>query len=165
MLFIIALLKIRTPKEKITMAADSVIGRFNYFLTGEGADGICIVDNLPEKAQWNYLSEKFQNGLSLPEEARFVPLERIQLFGATCINASHVNSAMDIILGAFRYSINNPKNRDAASLMMKKVASMMWGRGEHLREYGFILRPKEIQKPYYKAEYETLVAHLNSLIS
>lgn len=157
----------KSSEEKITMAANNVIGRFNYFLSRQNEDGICIIDNLPENGQWNYLAEKFQEGLYIQEENRTVPLERIQFFGATCINAAHVNSAMDIILGAFRYCINNPRNPDAASAMMRNVASMMWGREDgdtrYLRDYGFILRPITVKAPAYQKEYDLLIEHIASL--
>ena len=159
------------PSEQVMMAADYVIGRFNYFLRLKSDTGICIVDNLPTKIQFRYLSDKFQSGLSFPGAKGPVSLDNIQLFGATCINASHVNSAMDIILGAFRYSINNPQNADAASTMMKKVVSMMWNHEAYgkilYNGYGFIPRPplNKIGEKAYKKEYEQLIKHIESLVN
>ena len=165
------IIKRRDPNESVIWAADYVIGRFNYFLQKNNENGICIVDNLPVKKQFKYLSEKFQFGLDLPDEDRKVLLDKIHFFGATCINASHINSAMDIVLGAFRYCINNPKNPDAASVMMKKVVSMMWHRKidgvPNYEGYGFICKPSRdrISCRRYKIEYDQLVAHIKSLLN
>src|SRR5262249_27245467 len=76
--------------QQVQWAADYVIGRFNYYLSTVNDTGICAVDNLPVKAQFRYLSDKFSKGLSLPDGNR-VPLDRIRLLSATCSNASHLS--------------------------------------------------------------------------
>jgi hypothetical protein len=70
------------------------------------------MDRLPKGSEFDYLSEKFTKGLSLPRgEAQ--ALDRIVMFSSTCINASHVSSVMDIVLGTWRYCINQPKTTAA----------------------------------------------------
>jgi hypothetical protein len=157
------------PSQYILWAADYVIGRFNYYLENEVDDiGLCIIDNLPTAVQYKYLSDKFMIGLSVKD--KIVPLSRIKSFSSTCIGASHVNSAMDIVLGSFRYCINNPKNKDIARHMMKNVVSLMWHTRDkdniYLEGKGMILRPdlKELKYPL-KKEYEDLINWINELIS
>jgi hypothetical protein len=88
-----------------------------------------------------------------------VRLNRVKLFTATCINGSHASSAMDIVLGTFRYCINQPKNIAAAKKMMANVTRLIWheqdGENIHAMERGLIFRPKlpNISVPAYKAEY------------
>lgn len=161
-------IKNQKPSQYILWAADYVIGRFNYFLESVANDtGLCIIDNLPEDVQYKYLSDKFLKGLLLKD--RNVPLSRIKSFSSTCIGASHANSAMDIVLGSFRYCINNPKNKDAACQMMKNVVSLMWHEKEgdtiHVYGKGMILRPElsELKSPL-KEEYECLINWINELI-
>jgi hypothetical protein len=155
--------------QQLQWAADYVIGRFNKYLTLIGDDGICIVDNLPNRCEFRYLSKKFAHGLTL-DTGVHVPLDRIKLFASTCLGASHANSVMDIVLGAFRYCINNPRNPDAAREMFGSVAGMIWGDkvDEHVvvRGRGLILRPKiaDIRHEPYRREYDDLIGHLGNLL-
>ncbi len=155
--------------QQVQWAADYVIGRFNQYLDAENEDGICIVDNLPNRAEFRYLSQKFAHGLTL-DTGTNISLDRIKLFASTCVGASHANSVMDIVLGAFRYCINNPRNPEAAREMFGSVASMMWGRRHRdtiqVRGRGLILRPEiaNIRSEPYRREYEALIEHLGNLL-
>src|SRR5438876_5543885 len=40
--------------QQLQWAADYVIGRFNLYLDEVGDDGICIVDNLPNRSEFRY---------------------------------------------------------------------------------------------------------------
>jgi hypothetical protein len=151
----------------VKFGANSVIGRFNYFLTQENDHGICVVDRLPNATEYKYLSEKFSEGLDIQGQKK-VQLDRIHLFASTCDNASHASSAMDITLGAFRYCINATKKTDAASSMMRKVANMLWhireGKKIHASGRGLILSPQVVKVAQYKQEYTDLLAHINNLM-
>ncbi len=156
-------------EQQVQWAADYVIGRFNYYLSTINDTGICAVDNLPVRAQFRYLSDKFSLGLSLPDGSR-TRLDRIRLLSATCANASHLSSAMDIVLGAFRYCLNNPRNQDAASEMMKSVVELMWHekRGDDIFAVGkgLIVRPEleNIRKQTYRRDYDEMFTHINRLL-
>jgi hypothetical protein len=101
---------------------------------------------LLEHHEYQYLIDKFTNGLTFTDR-EYVVLDRINIFGATCINASNIFSAKDIVIGSFRYCINNPKNIDAAKEMMSDLANIPWykkiGLNIFVREFGVVLRPKE----------------------
>jgi hypothetical protein len=160
----------RTQDELISWGANTVIGKFNHYLDEQGDYGICVVDKLPINADHRYLSNKFSFGLELPGGER-VSLTRIKLLASTCINASHASSAMDIVLGSFRYCINNPANLDAAKEMMVNVTRLIWHvrDGDNIRamERGLIFRPKleNILVAEYRREYNALLEHINSLIA
>lgn len=156
------------PDRKYLWPAAHVFGRFNHYLNIEVNDiGMVFVDTLPVKSQNTFLSDCFTKGLSIKGESN-VSLDKIRFFGTTCVNASNFASAIDIVLGAFRYCINEPKNSSAASSMIKQVALMMWhnqvGEKKMLRERGLILRPKTIKVASYQAEYDKLIEHLETLI-
>lgn len=164
------IIKNQDPDQHILWAADSVIGRFHKYLDNvAGDDGIVVVDNLPVKGQFQYLSDKFGRGLHLPDGTDKA-LSRIKLFAASCVGASHANSAMDIVLGSFRYCINNPKNLDAAKDMMGAVMTLMWhdriGDDLYIVNRGLIPRPRiqDIQVDTYKEEYKRLFDQINELI-
>lgn len=155
--------------QQLMWSADYVIGRYNRYLDEVQDDGICILDNLPVQVQFRYLSDKFTRGLSLSND-HTLELNKIKLFAATCLNASHANSAMDIVLGSFRYCVNNPRNIDAARTMMRKVARLMWHKkiGDKLEfgDMGLITRPKfkDITHKPYRDEYDYLYKQLRALI-
>jgi len=164
------IIKNQAIEQQCYWAADYVFGRFNTFLHDEANDyGICIVDNLPTRTQFQYFAEKFNTGLRLPS-GKCVRLSSIKMFGASCIGACHANSAMDIALGAFRYCINNPRNPDAARTMMGKVMDLLWHerQGDKILclDKGLSIRPKlnKIVVAEYKKKYKKLFEHINSMI-
>src|SRR5690606_39175220 len=152
----------------VEWGANHVIGKFNYFLNVEDSHGIVAMDRLPDGVEFGYLSQKFAEGLSFPDDQP-VKLDRITLFSSTCINASHLSSAMDIILGSWRYCINSPQNVEAAKSMMADITRLIWCRREgdtlHAAEKGLVLRPKEIRAAQYKADYESLMRIIYELIA
>lgn len=163
-----AIAKNTPQKELISWGADHVIGKFNYYLSQNLSHGLVVVDRLPGAAEFSYLSTKFTQGLKIKDEGT-VPLDRIKLFASSCSNASHLSSAMDIVLGSFRYCINQPKNIEAAKTMMANVTRLIWHRRDgdtiHALELGLVFRPRNIKIAEYKAEYENLIAQINSLIA
>lgn len=161
------IIKNQAESERIWGGANYVIGRFNFFLRDKEDNGICLLDNFETSSQYKYIAEKFQRGLVTPWGDR--RLDRIQLLGTTCVNASHANSAMDIVLGSFRFCINNPKNIDAASDMMPQLVKMLWTTkiGSRVKYTGFILRPElskvETDYKFVKKDYDELLNHIDSL--
>jgi hypothetical protein len=108
----------------ISWGANSVFCAFERFLEEEDAIGISVVDRLPFRGDFRYLQEKFQIGLTFPWGGNR-RLERIQLYGFSCIGTSHACSAIDIILGAFRYCVNKRDRFQAARNMLPSIISMM----------------------------------------
>ena len=163
------IIKHADPDDQVLFATNTVIRQFNKYLRDVvHDDGICVVDVLPVKHSWKYLSEKFTLGLAYEE--RYVPVERIKMFCASCNNASHASSAMDIVLGTFRYCINDPANPQAASEMMANVVDLMWHErdGDTILAYerGLVMRPlvHKIKVDAYRNEYEHLIDHINELL-
>lgn len=158
------------PAKQALRAADYVIGRFNLFLHDVDDFGICLVDNLPQHKEFQYFKEKFTRGLVFPNN-KTEKLDRIILYGSTCLGASHASSAVDIVLGSFRYCLNEPKNTSAAQQMIRDIISLMWyskkGKNVNIIDKGLILRPrlKDIRNSDYKQEYLNLIDHLKQLLN
>jgi hypothetical protein len=163
-----AIAKNTAQPELISNGANHVIGKFNIFLHEKADYGLVAVDRLPGAAEYSYLSDKFTKGLTFSDAAP-VALDRILLFSSTCTNASHLSSAMDIVLGSFRYCINDPSNVGAAKAMMWNVTKLLWcvreGTTIYAFERGLIMRPKEIKVKAYQTEYDALIRHINALIA
>jgi len=157
--------------EQIHKAADYVIGRFHMLLNSLDSDGICLMDNLPDRSELSYMKGKFQNGLTLRSNET-ISLNRIKIFGSTCVGASHANSAVDIVLGSFRYCINQPRNVQAAQQMLENVVSLMWsGRSADntisIGDRGLIVRPRleYIRSRRFREEYDELLLRLNEILN
>jgi len=164
-----AIAKGKDPALLVRWGADHVIGKFQYFLVQSDSHGIVAVDRLPNGNEFTFLTDKFSFGLTFHDGDEPVPLDRIRLFASTCINASYASSAMDIVLGSFRYCINNPFNELAARQMMKKLSQLIWctrtGDNMFPFEMGLIFRPKNVNHEPYKKEYDGLLAHINELMA
>ena len=162
-----AIAKKRPIEEVIAWGASHVIGKFNFFLNTVAADGVVVLDRLPQASEYSLLTDKFTKGLTFPD-GQHVVLDRIRLFASSCSNASHASSAMDIVLGSFRYCINQPKNVPAARKMMSNITKLIWceRNGDDLYpfERGLIFRPKDIKVERYRKEYDDLLAWINELL-
>jgi len=155
------------PEGAVVFGLNTVLWRFNKFLEQNHDWGVVLTDTLPVVSAKSFYQQKFKRGLVLGDKA--VTLRNIRLFGSTCIGASHLASAIDIVLGAFRYCISSPRNREAAGTMMVNVVDLMWGEveGDNLRvlDKGLVLRPKldAIRHPVYRAKYDDLLRNLAEL--
>lgn len=151
----------------VEWGANQVIGKFNCYLHQNGGEGVVVVDRLPSAAEYRLLTDRFTRGLTFAEDPP-VALDRIRLFSSSCSNASHASSAMDIVLGAFRYCINQPRNLPAARSMMARLVKLIWceQRGEALypMERGLVFRPKTVSRLDYKTQYDDLLAWINELL-
>lgn len=160
------IIKNQNFQEHVEKAADYVIGRYNKYLNDTDNYGICIMDNLPNGAEFNYIKTKFAKGLQLDsgDEKR---LDRINLYASTRVGASHAASAIDIVLGSFRYAINNPCNETVAKKLMKDVMELMWGWDGNINNVkgkGLIIRPKRVKVKAYQKDYDKLLEFIEKLL-
>jgi hypothetical protein len=160
-----ALARRQSQETLITYGGNEVLAAFNAWLQRQQSHGIVAVDRFSSAAEYRYLIDKFCSGLQLPG-GQTLPLDRIKLFTSTCCNASHASSAMDIVLGAFRYCINQPRNLEAARVMMAQVVRLLWhtGHGNRLVVHGLMRRPREVRVAAYQAEYDWLLEWINGLL-
>lgn len=163
-------------KEKRTeFAINSVLKPFGErFLVDNDDVGVVIIDRVPdESGAYSVLKSRFQAGLEMPDgPAR--KLSRILMYATTCDGASHVSSAVDIVLGAFRFVVNSESRSGASEVpqrLLNNIVGMFYtsgeGAGKTARNYGLIVRPvmSEIRHQPYKVEYEDLLKYLSSLIA
>lgn len=157
----------RTQKQAdlVSWGADCVFEAFQRFLEEVDAYGLVAVDRLPMKSDYRYLVEKFQQGLNYGKAHKH--LDRICAFTSTCVGASHVSSVIDVVLGSFRFCVNERDNTKAPREMFPEVVRLMWnkevdGKMKVLGR-GLILRPIEVKAPLIKKEYDQLLDHLSAL--
>lgn len=158
----------RTREELIGFGLNTILHMFGVkFLGDQGDDGIVIVDRLPMGQDYGFLRDKFTKGLTISTNGTTVNLPRIKLYASTCDGASHASSAVDIVLGAFRYCVNQTGSSTIPQTLFPSIARIIWGKrvGDTLfvRDYGLALRPKAIASEAYQAEYDALTHRLVQL--
>jgi len=151
----------------IEWGMNTVISQFHQYLAQRDTHGIVTVDRLTNHSEYQLLAKRFTTGLEL-QKATTLRLERVHLFSATCNNASHASSALDIVLGAFRYCINDTRGTAAAKEMMNTVVPLLWHErdGDNILalERGLVFRPKAVRVPAYQKAYDDLLDHINTLL-
>ena len=116
------------------------------------------------------LTSKFRDGLEMDHTGDKFILDRVVLYATTCDGASHLSSAVDIVLGCFSWIVNSCGHSTPDATQRRifiKIANMMYGKrdGEtvRMRDYGLILRPETIRVQAYQDEYDGLVECLTEL--
>lgn len=155
------------PHLRMSYALNALIAHYDMrYLAEKSARGVVSIDRLDESFGYNYLRSRFQSPLELPD-GRSPSLDRVLHYSMTCDGASHLSSVVDIAIGAVRYCVNSAggKGRDSvAQKMFPAVARLMWHKmhGEVMKigGRGFLTYPKEVKAPYYRRQYDSLIAAL-----
>lgn len=151
----------------VQYGANTLLGKFNEFCGQAGVGpGIAMFDRMPVGNEFAFYREKFSRGLTFPNRAN-VRLENVISYASTCDGASNLSSVMDIVLGAFRYCVNEPERDVAGRQLLPQVTRLMWrGEGDNpLRERGLVMRPQNVRVDEHRAHYEALRVRLNGLLA
>lgn len=146
---------------RMNYALNTLVYAYHDLLNHENTTGVMLIDR--DNDRYDHLESLFQNGLDF-EGRKFRVDQRIRMFGMTNDNASHLSSATDVSLGAFRYCVNTAGGwgSDAvARAMFPPLAEMMWGVEndtgiKHVRGYGYQPRPIDVRVPSYLERYTAL---------
>lgn len=154
---------------RVSYGVNTVLASYHKFLRRKRDVGMVLVDRLPFGKGYAFLREKFTEGSRFPDGSDSMRLsDRMLAFGATSDGASHFSSAVDIVLGSFRFCVNQRGKTEVSKKLMEKVAPMIWHRRSgdvaYLRDYGLMLRPQTIRVPHYQQKYDDLVEHLTALV-
>jgi hypothetical protein len=156
-------------KNLVQFGANTMLGNFNEFLgTDRDTYGLALFDRIPIDHPYPYLKEKFQVGMTFDDGRPSKRFDRIMGLASTTDGASHLTSVCDILVGSWRYCVNEPEMDIAGKAMFPKLMDVMWKRkvGGKLcvKDFGLILRPQDVQKEEYKKEYEALRKRLQGFL-
>ena len=146
-------------------ALNTLLWGFHRLLRLEDEHGLAILDQL--RPQERYIVSRLNSeGLEMID-GRMVPLPRLSGIATAHVEWSHCLSACDVLLGAFRYCVNKPEH-DASREMFPRVIPLLWHRADatgrrFVRDYGLILRPKDVRAARISRRYEWLVSALQRL--
>lgn len=154
--------------DRVQFGANTILGKFNTFLRGQSSYGFAVMDRMPVNTPYEYLKEKFQIGMTFPNKPP-ARLDRILGLSHGADGTCHLCSVCDILLGSFRYCVNEPDNEDAGKVMFPTLIEMMWkglqdGR-PIVREFGLCFRPIDVGAPKFKDEYDSLETRLRGYLN
>ncbi|WP_434619652.1 hypothetical protein [Tabrizicola sp. M-4] len=147
----------------VEFGANILLAKFNQFLGENKATGWANFDRLNTEKPYAYLQAKFENRQST--EDSHIRLERVLGYSFTCDGASHHSSVADIIIGGFRYVMNEPERDVAGRAIVQAIGPIFWGKQNSegvtfIGERGLVLRPKNLSAPSYQADYAEVKARL-----
>jgi hypothetical protein len=158
---------LRTQDESayMSMAINAMTSVYHQFLTAHDEQGSLLVDRVDKRRkseidEFTEHARRFQTGLVM-EGYEYPVNDRVLLFGMTSNNASHLSSAADIALGAFRYCVNaltrhaDAKLEIARQLMPRVDALFRWRSLDGVR-LGYSPYPKTFKFPGPEAKYDSL---------
>ena len=156
---------IADQRTRIPYALNTVSWAYHRLLERDQASGAMMIDR--DDDQHVHLASMFQNGISVGSRTARLD-DRIKFFGMSSNNASHLSSAVDVTLGAFRYCVNTAGgdgNEVVARDIFPPLAKLLWsiGNGENRRigGYGYHARPESVRAPSYAEKYSELAATLS----
>jgi hypothetical protein len=163
-----ALARNQPHEDLVLFGANTLLGKFDEFLEEQDDCGIVLMDRIPVEHPYRYLREKFQIGLTFPN-GNTRRLERVIGFGSTTDGASHLASIADVLIGSFRYCVNEEERDIAGRAMFPDLVRLMWKRRlngrNFVQDYGLVIRPQNVRHEPHKTEYEALIDRLQGYLN
>jgi hypothetical protein len=107
-----------------TYGINIVCANFDRYLDDVGSVGIVLVDRFDDALLAEHLREKFSVGLTFSGTTTTRKLDRVLAFHQAFIGTSHFASVIDIVLGAFRFAVNN-RNDPTKAMVVKELLTLV----------------------------------------
>lgn len=149
----------------IEQAINTLTMAYWEFLGDVDDQGVMLIDRVDSARghdAFRDFTRRFTEGLDISGRVRPVN-DRILLFGMTNNNSSHLSSAVDICIGAFRTCVNasSQSSRDeAARIYWPLIDPLIWRRDGRRSAGGYRPRPVDVRAPAVRRIYERLEADL-----
>ena len=146
--------------DRLKFGINTLLLKFDQFLRehGEEAGTVCF-DQTTDFKQVKYFSEVFQEGM--PFQGKRKKLKYVISIEQTSSGVSHLASVTDVIVGAFRFIMNEPDKDKVGSILLKELVQLMWGQTDingtkNLRDRGLCIRLLKISHQGHQADIEAL---------
>jgi hypothetical protein len=116
----------RDYNTRMNYALNTLVEAYVDLLARDSATGVFLLDR--DNGRYDHLEHLFQHGLQYQGGGTRRLEGHIKLFGMTNDNASHLSSAADVALGAFRYCVNTVRGRgrdEVARQMFPPLANLL----------------------------------------
>ena len=140
---------------------------FDCFLQRRDDHGLVLIDTFTDEQLRAILQEKFHVGLrGLPFSDPY-RLNRILGIHLACIGSSNFCSLVDIVVGSFRYILNERRNQQreqVVSILLNQLNPLFIRQPEDgtIDEISMFFSPKTVKHPPYFTEYVALHRFLSS---
>jgi len=146
------------------MTSRTVFRRFNDLCAENKEAGLVLADRWPCENGFQFL-EACQHGKITYSSGESVSLPWIHGYAQVSDNSTTLMCVSDVLLGAFRYCINNRDKDIVNRTLMPKVANLLWHdtnqEGQRvIWNKGLSTSPRNITSPTYKKEYDSLTDHI-----
>ncbi len=157
--------------KRLKFGINTLLMKFDQFLRENGnAPGVVKFDRTTDFKQEQYFKEIFETGILFHLSQKTYQLGNIVSIDNTLNGTSHLASLTDIVVGSFRFVINEP-NKDLVGVkLLQMLSNILWGIKDEkgvllVRERGFCIRPKNIAVADYEADISALTTRLNEYAS
>lgn len=160
-----AIAKGQRHENRLKFGTNTLLIKFDQFLREQGnLAGVALFDHTNDYKQSHYLRETFELGLPFPNSPR-KKLKNIVKIETTSVGHSHLNSVTDIVVGSFRFVVNEPDKDMVGAILLKSLAKIMWGKRDakgilHVRDRGLCIRPNNIKLEGYQADIAAFVERI-----
>ncbi len=161
-----AIAKGKPHEDRLKFALNTLLIKFDQFLKESGSiPGSAHFDHTEDYNQNKFLREISELGVQNEAGTR-KKLDRVISVGTTQNGMSHLNSVTDIVVGSFRWVINEPEKNKVGAKLLAQLSGLLWGKMNdkgvlNVRERGLVVRPKTIKSQKYKADINAFLASLN----
>ncbi len=152
-------------ENRLKYGVNTLLIKFDQFLRESGnLPGTATFDRTEDYPQAAHLREISESGVNL-ENGSKRNLEYVVSLGTTQNGMSHLNSVTDIVVGSFRWVINEPDKDKVGAKLLAQLSNLLWGaindKGELVvQERGLVIRPKVIRSQKYKADIDAFIERL-----
>lgn len=144
-------------------AINTICFHFDCYLGRPNSHGLVLIDRFEDGKIDGHLREKFSTGLTGLPYSNELRLDRIIGFHYSAVGQSHFGSAIDIVLGSFRFAVNAFTRKEqgklqTAATMLGLLAPLFFRERADGRvsELSLIFSPKIIKADKYRLIYEEL---------
>lgn len=153
---------------RLKFGVHTLLSSFDRFLGENGQKaGIAVFDFADEYKQAAYFSELQAGGVPR-SDGRKSQLKNVVAIHQTHKIQSHLSSMADVVVGSFRFVMNEPTKDKVGTILYKSLAQIMWSDPRKKELYfenrGLCIRPKEIKSPKIQADVETLKIRLKKYL-
>lgn len=159
-----AIAKGQSHENRLKFGINTVLGKFDQFLREHNDPaGAAFFDRTEDFNQTSYLREIYEFGLPFGNKRQ--KLSRVVMIDNTSIGHSNLCSITDVVVGSFRFVVNEPEKDIVGAKLLKLLAKLMWcvtnDKGEQLvRERGICIRPMNVDVTDYEADIHSLISRL-----
>jgi len=150
----------RDPAKARRFGVNTVLYHYDCLLGRREDYGIALIDRFCDEQIDQQLRDRFAIGVTDLPHSPELRLERILGFHYSAIGQAHFATLVDIVIGAFRYSVNcftTERHLDSARTILEMLQPLfLGGEGGRVASVSLQFNPVVVKAEKYKERYESL---------